>query len=280
MLTKLLSEQICDLVRQKPRTVQEIAQCIHKNWRTADRYVAQIAQETGLLSCRTFREGSRGALKVVYWNALDHGKGTAYQERLLQRIILGHKKEDFSPFDIYQFVDPRKRAAFLETTEFSRQKEIKYDELIAHAKHQILFFSGNLSWVELGPNMHVVLDSLAKKGVSINVITRIDITSQQNTEEMLLLNQRAGKDIVKIRHCEQPLRAIIIDDACVCIKEVLSPQYIRELTTKKYIFYLIKDPIWVNWLQKVFWHLWAQSIDAQERITALHSIAEEGKRKS
>src|SRR3989344_9465019 len=160
---KEIKDSILRLIQQKPRTVQEIAETIGKNWRTADRYVEIIAQETGLIATRIFREGSRGALKVVYWNALGGAKGSAYQERLLQKIVQGKHKEDFSPLDIYQFVDPANRKAFIETAEFSRQQQISFDHLFSQAKQQILFFSGTLSWVELGPNMQKTLEELAKR---------------------------------------------------------------------------------------------------------------------
>ncbi|MBI4016732.1 MAG: hypothetical protein HY363_03495 [Candidatus Aenigmarchaeota archaeon] len=274
MLTKTEQDNIIDLVRQKPRTVQEIAISIQKNWRTADRYVERIAQETGLLATRIFREGSRGALKIVYWNALDRAKGSAYQERLLQKILQGRKKEDFSPFDIYQFVQPDKREAYIETTEFSTKTPIKYDKVLAQANKQVLFFSGNLSWVELGPNMQKTLLLLAKQKTSIKVLTKVDVTSQKNTEKMLQINQQCGWNAVEIRHCEHPLRAIIIDDTRAVIKEVLNPQNYRntELKNKTFVFYKITDTEWVNWLQKVFWHLWGTSIDAQTRIKSLNSL--------
>src|SRR3989344_1562616 len=104
-LQKESKDTILQAIQQKPRTVQEIAQVIAKNWRTADRYVEIIAEETGLIATSVFREGSRGSLKVVYWNALEKAKGSAYQERLLQKIVQGRRKEDFSPLDIYKFVE-------------------------------------------------------------------------------------------------------------------------------------------------------------------------------
>ena len=272
VVQKEIKESILRIIQQKPRTVQEIAETIGKNWRTADRYVELIAQETGLIAIRIFREGSRGALKVVYWNALDRAKGSAYQERLLQKIVQGKRKEDFSPLDIYQFVDPDNRKAFIETTEFSQQQQIRFDYLLSQAKEQILFFSGNLSWVELGPNIHKALEDLGKRKIRIKVLTRVDITSQKNTEEMLALNQRVGWDAVEIRHCEQPLRAILVDDRFVSIKEVMSPLYCRELKEKTFLFYLIQDTEWINWMQKVFWNLWGQSIDSAERLKALDSV--------
>ncbi len=272
MLQKAISDQILDFVRQKPRTVLEIAQLLQKNWRTADRYVDIISTETGLISVRTFREGSRGALKVVFWNALDRSKGSAYQERLLQKMINNKHKEDFSPFDIYQMVDPNKRKAIIESTPYSTHEDMRFDDLLANAQHQILFFSGNLSWMELGHKLQKTLDTLAKNKVKMKVLTRVDITSQKNTEEMLNINHRSGWDAVEIRHCEQPLRAIIIDDDIISMKEVMSPQFHRELKEKTFIFYLIKDIEWTNWLQKVFWHLWGQSIDAKDRLSALDYI--------
>lgn len=272
MLNKQTTDEIIDLIRQKPRAVQEVAFSIKKNWRTADRYIDIIAKETGLIATRTFREGSRGALKVVYWNALDRAKGSAYQELLLQRIIHGKKKEDFSPFDIYQFASPDKRESYLEYKEFSTHPQTRYDKLLEGAKQQLLLFSGNLSWMELGPNTKQILESLARKKVSIKVITRVDVTSLKNTNAILDINKRVGWDAVEVRHCEQPLRAVIVDDSLVSIKEVLSPLHHRELKKKTFIFYKIKDIEWINWMQKAFWHLWGQSIDAQTRLEALKTL--------
>jgi len=272
VLEKTIELKILDFVRQRPRTVQEIAALIEKNWRTAERYVERIATETGLIATRTFREGTRGALKIVFWNALDSSKGSAYQERLLAEILHAKRKEEFSPLDVYQFVPENKREAYLEKTEFSKHPAIRFDKLILEARHQVLFLSGNLSWMELGASMDKAMLELGKRGVDVKVLTRVDITSEKNTKAMLAINQRIGKDIVQIRHCEQPLRAIIIDDLFVSMKEVLSPLQHRELKEKKYIFYIIKDPDWISWMQKVFWHLWERSIDAETRLSTLKTL--------
>ena len=42
MLTNELIKKIEEFVYSKPRSVQEIAQLIGKNWRTADRYISEI----------------------------------------------------------------------------------------------------------------------------------------------------------------------------------------------------------------------------------------------
>jgi hypothetical protein len=272
MLEKRTEQQILDFVRVKPRTMQEIASLTEKNWRTAERYVQTISQETGLIATRTFREGTRGALRIVYWNALESAKGSAYQERLLQKILQGRRKEDFSPFDVYQFVPVDRREAFVEQQEFSLNDKIRFNKLILKAEQQVLFLSGNLSWVELGPDMMKTIEQLAKRGVRIKVLTRVDVTSEKNTAAMLDINHRVGWDAIEIRHCEQPLRAIIVDDKIMSIKEVLSPELHRELKRKQFIFYLISDLEWVAWLQKVFWHLWGQSVDARTRLDALRTL--------
>lgn len=272
MLDKRTTNAILDVVRVRPRTVQEIAVTIDKNWRTAERYVERIATETGFIATRTFREGTRGALKVVYWNSLDRAKGSAYQERLLQRITLATRKEDFSPFDIYQFVPAEQREAYVEKTEFPRHPQINYDKLLLTAQHQVMFFSGNLSWMEFGPERMKTLEKIARRHISIKILTRVDMTSRKNAEAALAINQRVGWDAVEIRHCEQPLRLAIVDDGLATIKEVLSPTKDREVKEKTFLFYIIRDNEWVLWLQKVFWHLWEQSIDARTRLDTLSTL--------
>ena len=68
MLDTKTIKKINDFVYTKPRTIQEIAHLIRKNWRTANNYVDKIAKESGAISVRTFRGGTRGALKIVYWS--------------------------------------------------------------------------------------------------------------------------------------------------------------------------------------------------------------------
>ncbi len=272
MLEKTLSKQILDFVRIKPRTIQEIAFLIKKNWRTADRYVEILSTETGFISTRTFREGSRGALKLVYWNSLESNKGTAYQERLLQKILNGKHKEDFSAFDIYQFVPANKREAYIEDTEFSSHPKINYNTLLQSAQQQILLFSGNLSWLDQGAEMLKTIQKIAANKIHVKILTRVDITSKEKIKKVLSINEQAGWDSLQIRHCQQPLRALIIDDKFFTIKEIFTPIRHKELSKNVFLFYRIEDPEWINWTQKIFWHLWEQSIDAQTRLDALATL--------
>lgn len=272
MLERKIIDNILQFVQQKPRTVQEIAAMLEKNWRTADRYVETITTETGLISTRVFREGTRGALKIVFWNALTHGKGSEYQERLLQKILNGRNKEDFSPFDIYQFVDEKKREAIMDENESPKNSRINQSNALNNAKNQVLFFSGNLSWIEQQKDAMKLLENLAKKKIAIKIMTRVDVTSKKKTNELLNINKRVGWDAVQIRHCEQPLRATIVDDNLVIIKEVMTSQRHRELKKNTFLFYRIEDNEWIEWLKKVFWHLWGQSVEAETRLAALETV--------
>lgn len=272
MLNKSIIAKITEFVRQQPRTIQEIARLIDKNWRTADRYVEQIAQESGLIGVRTFREGSRGALKIVFWRSLEGAKGSVFQERMLDQIERGKNKEDFSSFDIYQFVDPAHREAFVQTSEFSNEPKLMYDKIMLKANVHVLSFSGNLSWIGLRPEMMKAIEANAKRKIGLKILTRIDFTSWENVEKVLAINARVGWDAVQVRHCEQPLRAVIVDEKLVLLKQVMSPTFVRELKEKTFLYYLIDDAEWVSWLERVFYHLWGQSVDAKTRIDALATL--------
>lgn len=109
MLTKETVAKINEFVYARPRTIQEIAKFIGVNWRTANRYVEKISKEEGTLSSKVFREGTPGALKVVFWNNIEKLHASEVQERLFKHIESGREKEDFSPSEIFQFVDKNKK---------------------------------------------------------------------------------------------------------------------------------------------------------------------------
>jgi hypothetical protein len=71
VLDNKTTEKIKRFVRVKPRTIQEISLFIKKNWRTANSYVEKISKETGYISYRVLRQGTPGAVKIVYWNNLE-----------------------------------------------------------------------------------------------------------------------------------------------------------------------------------------------------------------
>jgi len=279
MVLKLeTTNRIKKFVYEQPRTIQEISKLINKNWRTADRYVEQISKEDGSILAKIFRGGTRGALKIVFWNNSEKIYSSRFQEKLLERILTSRNKDDFSPFDIYQYVDDSKRNAFVEKQEYEAKK-VKQDlfNLFRGAKKQIFIFSGNLSWANLkqgGENILSVLEELAKKNIEINILTDVNPASLENTEKVLGINDRIGKELIKVRHGQQPLRAFIMDEKLVRFKDVMEQESYKKKGLKKrtYIFYEILDKEWIIWIKQVFWHMFNSAILAEKRVKDLRSI--------
>lgn len=96
--------------------------------------------------------------------------------------------------------------------------------------------------------------------------------SQEKVSQLLEKNTYLGWDAFQIKHCEHPLRAFLIDDRQAILKETLSPQQHKELPQIVYLYYTLEDHEWISWLQKVFWQLWNQSVDAESRLKALKEI--------
>jgi hypothetical protein len=89
----------------------------------------------------------------------------------------------------------------------------------------------------------------------------------------LYLNNKYGKELVFIHHKEQPLRASIIDDNIVYIKEIKEPTFKEgELMNKVFLFYRINDKDWIKWVSKIFWKMFNSSIDAQKRLEEISRL--------
>ncbi|MFA5855832.1 MAG: hypothetical protein WC867_00605 [Candidatus Pacearchaeota archaeon] len=280
MLTPNIIKKIEDFVISKPRSVDEIAKEIKKNWRTADRYIREIEKNFGTISTRVFREGTRGALKIVYFTGLEKASQSLFQEELEKSIINGRSKFDFAPFDIYQHIPEKDKFAWIKKGENESKagRLNDFEKLLLDAKKQILFYSGNLSFINFDDGkikVFSVLENLAKKGISIKVVCRVDIASKKNVEKLLSLNYKYGKELIQIRHKEQPLRATIIDDKLINIKEIKEPTGRDfELDKKIFIFYTIKNKEWNEWLTKIFWKMFLSSIDANKRLKEINNIQE------
>ena len=277
MLDKESVRKIEDFVSLKPRSIQEIAQHIGKNWRTADRYVEEIEKDFGTISTRTFRGGTRGALKIVYWSSVEKVKSSSFQQHLEEQILRGRRKEDFSAFDIYQHVKENKKDPYIKiekSEEFGGLKRLK--DLILSAKKQMLVYSGNLSFINFKDeeiDTFNLIEELVKNNVSIKVVSRVDLTGKENIEKLLSLNLKYGKDLIEIRHREQPLRCIIIDNDYFNIKEIKEPTgRDKELDKKVFIFYTIKDKEWTEWMSRLFWKMFSSSVDANKRLNELNKI--------
>ena len=276
MIDRDTIKKIEEHVYTKPRTVQEIAELIKKSWRTADSYVDTIASETGNIAIRTLRGGTRGAVKIVYWNNIEKIHSSQAQERLFKQIELGRIKHDFSPFNIYQYVDEKKRTSFFEDQE-EELINVKQDlaGTLRSAQRQVLFFSGNLSWANLkqqGKELTKVFEEITEKGVSLKFLANIDITSLANAQKINAINTIIGKERIEIRHCEQPLRAFIVDEKVVKMKETKSSSEQTKKGKNTYLFYEIYDEDWVAWMQKIFWNFFRIGIPLQKRVKDLETI--------
>lgn len=277
MLTTELIKQIEDFVYRKPRSVQEIAELIKKNWRTADRYVLDIEKNFGTLSSRTFREGTRGALKIVYWAATEKTSSSVIQQKLEETLLQAKKKESFSAFDIFQYIPDQSKEASLEQGKEEGARNVEeLADYLQRAKKQVIIFSGNLSLVNLRKkdiDLFQCIEQLVKRKIPIKIIARVDIAGKDNVEKILSLNFKHGKELIEIHHREQPLRAFVIDDAVIRIKEVNEPTgKINELNKRTFLYYTIKDKEWIEWLTRIFWKMFSSSITAEKRLEEMRKI--------
>ncbi len=280
MLNQKIIKQINYYVYIKPRTIQEISLLINKNWRTANSYIEKIKQEQGTISIRIFREGTRGALKIVYWNSIEKIHSSQFQERLFQQISTGKHKEDFSPSEIYQYIDKNKKSAQIlnEKSYYSKENFQDYQNFLKSTQQQILLFSGNLSFLNLSyknKNILQTIEDLAKNNIPIKILTRVELPGIENIKNTLSINEKLGKNLIEIHHCFQPLRCTIIDSKIARIKEVKDPKVypVDELKEKLTILYTIHDEEWIEWLQKVFFNLFRKSISAEKRIEDIENIS-------
>lgn len=275
MLNREITKKIENFVSNKPRSIQEISIYINKNWRTADRYIKEIEEQYGTLSTRTFRKGTRGALKIVYWSGIEKISSSVFQEQLEKQIMYARKKEDFSAFDIYQHVPDKSKKATLEKTSEENETNLKeFENLQKSAKKQLLIFSGNLSFINLKRiNILKIFGELIEKGVKIKIICRVDLAGKENVEKVLSLNFKYGKEAIEIRHKDHPIRGFIVDNKLFRIKEIKEPTgRIKELNKKIYIFYTIKDKEWAEWLSRIFWKMFSESLGANKRLQEMKKI--------
>lgn len=272
-------EKIKSLVYQKPRTINDIAIAIGKNWRTANRYVDEIILKTGTIKVITFREGSRGALKLVYWNNSEKLYSTDIQEQIFKKIELGINKSDFSPFEIYQYIDSDKRNAYYEEIKDETKYNYRIDMLIPYfenAKTEIFIFAGNLAFIHLkynGKTMFEYIEDCVKRGVLIKIITYINLIDLDNIEKVLGLNSSFSENRVEIRHEIIPVRAYIFDEEIVKFGEIASGQNkTGQLKEKIALYYEIKDENWVLLIQKLFWKKFQNAIQSNKRIENMRTI--------
>jgi len=277
MLDKETIKKIEDFVFEQPRSIQEITIHLDKNWRTVNRYVGQIIEERATLETKIFREGTRGALKVVYWASVEKRKNNIFQEQLKKEIMNTKNKKQFSAFDIYQHVEDKNKSVILENISGEDLSDLK--ELVSYfkqTKKELVSLSGNLSYLNLKVGKIKLFDKieeLVKRGIRIKVLCRVDLAGKKNIEKLLSLNHKYKKELIEVKHCKQPIRAFIFDKKILRLKEVSEPtEKIHELDKKTYIFYTIKDPKWAEWMNNLFLQMFHHSVGAETRLDELNKI--------
>lgn len=272
-------KKINDLVYKRPRTIQEIAKAIGKNWHTADGYVEKIVKDSGTIGVINFREGTRGALKIAYWANAGSISNSSLQENLLKKIEINHDKKSFDFFDIYAAIDPKCKKAIMAAASYPKLSQSQgFLDFFNCAENNILCFSGNMSWINLIENNRMLKDVIEKlvikNKINMKVLCRVDFASLSNLNLIDSINKKAGREAIEVRHCRQPLRGFVIDGKIARFKDEKTAADFKEkeLEDDLSIFYEIHDIDWSKWLQDVFWHLFRNSMHAKKRIEELEKI--------
>lgn len=269
--------KIVNFVKKEPRTVQEISHLIGRSWVTADSYVKQIAEKTGLIDIKALRQGTKGAVKIVYYNHIDSHITDDVKKHLFSQIMNGRRKTDFDFMEVYQFVKEEKKKCFVEEYKDENLSESQdIINLFKSAQKSIFCFSGNLSFVNMKEGeveMMDILNELLSRGVRIKAITRVNIASVGNLNKIKMLMQKYP-GMIEIKHSYQPLRGFLIDDTIARFKDEEQLKLYRgeELKSNTRIFYEIYDLEWISWLEKCFWSIFRSSIDYSTRLREIQKI--------
>ena len=277
VLTQQEIKKITSFIKKEPRTIQDIAQFLGKTWVTANSYVEKIKTQTGLVNIKIFRPGTKGAIKLVYWNYGDTVEHDEIRKDLYDKIRFRNKKEDFDPLEIYQNILEANKTAFLEEYKdpfISNQQNII--NFLQRTENELYCFSGNLSWIKLSENgtpIVKVIEALLKRGVLIRVLCRIDLASVEN---LRILNNLLNKypENLEVRHCFHPLRGFIVDDKIVRLKDEKNTSFYKqgELKGNVRVFYQWSDSEWVEWLTQVFWNLYRNAPTFEQRMKEIEKI--------
>jgi len=276
-MSKEEGNKIIAFVKREPCLIQDIAKHIGRSWVTTESYVEKIAKDTGLIKTKTFREGTRGAVKIVFWNYEESIQSDEIKARLFEKIKNSASKKDFDPMELFQFADQKKSRAYVEFFEEPlAARNQKLVSFLRSVKEELLWFSGNLSLISTTEGKTKIFDEiedLLKRGVSIKVLCRVDIASLDNLNKAEKLLKKYPKQI-EIRHCIHPVRGFIADRKIVrLISEKKKEDFKgKELERNVRLLFEIHDFEWVDWLQKTFWYLYRTSTEYEQRRKILDKL--------
>ncbi|MGE0792680.1 MAG: hypothetical protein AB7V77_00705 [Candidatus Woesearchaeota archaeon] len=266
-------QKIIDFVKEKPKTIQEVSQHIGKSWVTTEKYVQEIKKTSGKIDVRTFREGTRGALKIVYSVMKESLISDAIKEDLFNKILMGKEKQDFDALDIFQFVKDDKKKASITTIDGAHKPYLSF---LSQTTNNLLLYSGNLSLLSepnTGKEVIKLFENLLKQKVSIKIICKISLATMKNIKliENLIIKY---SELIEIHHCHQPLRGAIIDNKIARLYCEENTQLYKkgELEKNSVITYDIFDSNWVSWLEQLFWYQFRNTLDYKNRLNELKKI--------
>lgn len=267
MLDQKTADKIIKFVRNEPKTIQEISKHIGRSWVTTDTYVKKVKTDTGMIGIKVFRKGTQGALKIAYY--AKEVSGDDLQSMLYNQITTATKKTEFDFFEIFQFINDKKKQLT-----FEQYKKPRMITLLRQAQSVVYIFSGNLSFVKLkekGVSVIQALEELLERKVRIKILCRVNVASINNIAKIQHLMRKYG-DLIEIRHRYQPLRGFVVDED---VGRFMSEESVEdykegELEKNLSIFYEVYDKEWIRWLERLFWSLFKQSIEYNSRAKQLN----------
>lgn len=262
-----IAKKILEFVATEPKSIQEVARCIEKSWKTADKYLNELKETNPELQIKVFRKGSHGALKVAYLKSTMKKSGDQVRDKLFNDYLVGKVKDDFDVMDFFMQVNSDKKEMFIE--EYKESDISKKQDLIKHlkdCKRTLYVFSGNLSWINIKENgvlMLDILDDLIERGVKIKVLCRIDAASIRNIHKIKSLDKKHNTNLIEVHHQRHPLRGFIFDDTMLRLKEEIRPGRYKkgEIDNNLRIFYDVYENEWINWLKNIFYYSFNNAMD-------------------
>jgi hypothetical protein len=212
---------------------------------------------------KVFRANTQGALKIVFIPTRDSLMFDDIKEDMFHQIKTARRKEDFDFLEIFQFIkDSDKKVEIL--------KEEAVSSFLQKASEQVLFFSGNLSFIKYS---YETFEKLLKRNVSIKILCRINLATLKNLKKIQVLVQKYPNQI-EIRHRYHPLRGFVIDGKIARFRVEEKSQDYRngELDKDLVLAYEVYDKEWVEWLQSTFWYFFRNSVDVEIRLKALKKM--------
>lgn len=273
-LTVEKTDKILKLIEARPYNINEIASIFKINWRTADRYIEKLKSETGKINTVTFREGTRGALKVVFWKNPHEISDSKRKVLLFEKIRTSTSYHDFYPYMIYKEVPDGKKKAFQEIVSrgnsalrpYNSKNLVRY---IDGVKNSLLIFAGYLLRAGTPRGVKQLLLSIKRakdRGVSIKVLSRVDYNNIEIVDNLL----RIGADVVNV---QQPLRGILADEKEVVLLENSPIFKDGKLTNKnRLVYYEISDGDYVKLISDLFWDYYRRGVPAKQTIADIQSV--------